>query len=42
MNRTYDWVAYLPESCPRCGDSLESEHCKGVCKRCGYFRDCED
>ena len=39
---TYEWVRYLPEPCPRCGNMLESEHCKGVCKVCGYFHDCSD
>ena len=37
-----DWVLYPPEPCPRCGNMLESEHCKGVCKVCGYFHDCSD
>ena len=28
--------------CPRCDVPLMEQHCKLVCPRCGYCRDCED
>lgn len=28
--------------CDRCGEPLEEEHCKLVCKQCDFNRDCGD
>jgi hypothetical protein len=29
-------------SCDRCGARMDAVHCKLVCPRCGYTRDCSD
>lgn len=28
--------------CERCGERMQEIHCKLVCPRCGYTRDCSD
>ncbi len=28
--------------CERCGAEMQEIHCKIVCPRCGYTRDCSD
>jgi rubrerythrin len=28
--------------CDCCGERMEERHCKLVCPRCGYARDCSD
>ena len=28
--------------CERCGERMQEIHCKIVCPRCGYTRDCSD
>lgn len=28
--------------CPICSTRLESQHCKMICKRCGYFMSCSE
>ncbi len=28
--------------CDRCGEAMYEHHCKIVCPRCGYTRDCSD
>ena len=29
-------------TCTRCGEGMYESHCKIICPRCGYFRDCTD
>jgi late competence protein required for DNA uptake (superfamily II DNA/RNA helicase) len=36
--RSEEW-AYI---CDRCGTPMEERHCKIVCPRCYYCRDCSD
>lgn len=33
-----EWV----HVCDRCGERMAEHHCKIVCPRCGYTRDCSD
>lgn len=33
-----EWV----HTCERCGQRMAEQHCKIVCPRCGYTRDCSD
>lgn len=36
-------VDYLIEiTCPRCGQTLDSNHCKLICSKCGYYKGCSD
>jgi len=28
--------------CERCGERMEEQKCKIVCRNCGYHRDCTD
>jgi exosome complex RNA-binding protein Csl4 len=28
--------------CERCGERMRETHCKIICPRCGYTRDCSD
>jgi hypothetical protein len=37
-SRGIEWV----HICERCGERMEEEKCKIVCRRCGYMRDCAD
>ncbi len=30
------------ELCARCGEIMAEMHCKTVCLKCGYMRDCND
>jgi ribosomal protein L37E len=30
------------EICERCGEQMQEIHCKIICPRCGYTRDCSD
>ncbi len=30
------------ELCERCGEVMVETHCKVVCIKCGYMRDCND
>lgn len=30
------------ETCERCGWPMYERHCRIVCPRCGYLRDCSD
>jgi len=30
------------QECERCGERMQERHCKIVCPRCGYMRDCSD
>lgn len=31
-----------PPTCEVCGGTMYERHCKIVCPRCGYVRDCSD
>ncbi len=31
-----------PAVCERCGERMQEIHCKIICPRCGYTRDCSD
>jgi hypothetical protein len=33
-----EWV-YV---CERCGERMEEQKCKIICRICGYLRDCSD
>ena len=29
-------------TCEICGNTMDEQHCKIICKNCGYTRDCSD
>ena len=29
-------------TCEICGHAMDEQHCKIICKNCGYTRDCSD
>ncbi len=29
-------------TCEICGQTMDEQHCKIICKNCGYTRDCSD
>jgi exosome complex RNA-binding protein Csl4 len=29
-------------TCEHCGEQMQEIHCKLICPRCGYTRDCSD
>lgn len=33
-----EWV----HLCIRCGERMYESHCKIICPRCGFFKDCTD
>ncbi len=35
---TVQWI-YV---CERCGERMDEQKCKIVCRRCGFTRDCSD
>jgi len=37
-----NYLRIFGPKCDRCGDPLEEEHCKLLCKSCGFTRDCSD
>ena len=32
----------IERTCPNCGTTMDDNHCKLNCPKCGYFKSCSD